>query len=148
MLHIILSLILPFLLGNNTETTEKPEDLSSWHGIYHFEEDPVKANADYYMVMDWKLTIGFFGKGEEHATLSIHGQQTEIILTGIVSGNNEKISITLNESASGTDEDLKSGDLLLTLTKTEKGIVTAWGKLKPRLVETANTECDCFVKQE
>ncbi len=145
MFYIIFSLMLPFLAGNFAETPDKPEDLSSWHGTYHYEEDPVKANADYYMVMDWRLTIGF-GKGMEQATLFIHGQQTDIILTGIVSGNDEKISISLSEPPYGTDEDLKSGDLLLTLTKIENGIITTWGKLKPRLVETAETECDCFVK--
>jgi len=93
------------------------------------------------------MNIGY-SKGMNQATIHINGQQTQLIVCGIVEGNSDQVIITLNEPVYGCcSEKIELSDTLLILTKTKAGIITTWGKLSPRLSETAEHECvNCFVK--
>ena len=146
MLKSLQIILIVFLMGNSVSFAQ---DLNNWHGEYYYSETPVKANAGYSMVMEWILSI-YEQDGQEMAMITINGQQTEINFEAFARGGDESISIYFNETVAGSvSEGLSSGDLLFTLTKTEKGIVTTWLKMVPRLVETKEKEClNCFVKAE
>lgn len=122
------------------------QNLEDWFGEYTYSETPVKANADYSMVMEWKIFIGY-GKGMNLATIEVNGQQTDLNIQCIVEGNDEQVTLKFSEPVYGCCiESLQLGDVLLKLTKTKEGIVTTWDKLSPRLVETTEKECSCFGK--
>lgn len=121
------------------------KNLNSWSGRYSFEEEPIKAIADYYMVMQWSLSIS--KKTETYqGTLEVNGQQTFIKLLTDINGNSDSIAVLYNSRIDGTDENLKQGDTLFVLSKRSNKFKTRWYKLEPRLLENPPKECDCFIQ--
>ncbi len=149
MLKSLQIILIVFLFGNLSPNSSYAQELASWHGEYYYSETPVKANAGYFMVMEWILSI-YEQDGQEMAMIAINGQQTQINYEAFARGGEESVSIFFNETVAGSvNEGLSRGDLLLTLTKTEKGVMTNWVKMSPRLAEISETEClNCFVKAE
>lgn len=137
-LFSILGLILTSCSSNN-----KSESLNKWVGDYIYEEQPIKANAGYYMTMTWTLSI-IKKDGAGQGILEVNGQQTYIKLLADVSPSKNSISFLYNSCIEGSDETLKKGDTLLILSLTSEKLETNWKVLKPRLTETNAKDCICF----
>lgn len=120
-------------------------NLDTWLGNYNFEENPVKATAGYFMVMNWNLLIS---KKEMNykGTLEINGQQTYIKLLTDIKGDSGTIAIIYNSTVDGLKENWNVGDTLFVLSKNTVGIKTKWFGLEPRLIENPLQECKCFVQ--
>lgn len=118
-------------------------NLDSWVGNYHYEEAPVKADAGYAMVMDWKLTIS---KQNDTCAgiLLINGQQTFMKLKTTLAGDTANVAIVYDRLIDGSEGQLKNGDTLFTLTKIDQEFKTTWFSLEPRLADNPPKECTCF----
>ena len=79
---------------------EKPGNLDNWTGHYNYEEKPVKANAGYYMVMKWDLSIEKKNNVYQ-GTLEVNGQQTHVKLLTKIRGNKDAIAIIYNSRPLG-----------------------------------------------
>jgi hypothetical protein len=138
-------LLLPFiaLFFNNCSNSK---NLDGWIGKYIYEEETIKANAGYNMVMGWELSIE---KQENvyHGTLEISGQQTFINLLADISGDTNEISLIYDKLIDGSDENLKKGDTLFILSKQSGKLITKWRHLESRLPETSPKECICFERR-
>lgn len=143
MFKSILILLTFFLFGTNSFYAQGRE---TWYGEYFFSEEPVKADAGYSMVMEWKLNVyPTGGNWKEIGGLEINGQQTELKFNVYIQGNATNFMVFFDELLSGTDPGFKKGDILFALKKTSEGIVTTWGTMAPRLAEKYERECqDCF----
>ena len=115
----------------------------SWIGNYNFEEEPIKAIADYNMAMLWTLSINKV-KDKYQGVLEVNGQQTLIKLLTDISGDSNSIAITFNSLIEGTDEHLTRGDTLFVLSHIANKIETNWSVLEPRLSEKHPKKCICF----
>jgi hypothetical protein len=117
----------------------------NWAGKYHYDEEPVKANAGYAMVMEWDLTI--IKNGHRYTgTIEINGQQTYIkALTDIVE-DKDGIRIVFNRLLDGIGNN-KKGDVLFLLRRKDNKLVTQWASLTPILAEKYPKECTCFIKK-
>ncbi len=135
-------LILGVIL-NSCSYDNNSKSLNKWVGNYIYEEQPIKANAGYYMTMTWTLSI--IKKNETgQGILEVNGQQTYIKLLTDVSIYKNSISIIYNSRIEGSDESLKKGDTLLILSVPSEKLETNWKALKPRLIETSPKDCFCF----
>lgn len=121
------------------------KNLDSWLGDYNYAENPIKANANYYMVMDWTLSINERKKTYQ-GILEINGQQTLIKLLIDIAGDKNTIAIIHNSIIKGSDENLKKGDTLFVLSRKSNQLYTKWLELEPRLLENSPKECSCFKK--
>jgi len=123
---------------------DQPVSLDSWIGNYTYEEEPVKANAGYAMVMEWSLLIN-----KQNDTCSgiveINGQQTYMKLRAAISGDTNTIAITYKNTIEGGNENLHYGDTLFLLSKKGDALITKWKLLEPRLSPAHEKECDCFI---
>jgi hypothetical protein len=117
--------------------------IENWVGEYGFEETAVEANAGYSMVMDWSLSIKKQNDIYE-GILEVNGQQTFLKLKMDIQGDASEIAIVYNRVIDGSNEQLKKGDTLFTLTKRSGKLKTLWFKLAPRLLENQPKECNCF----
>ncbi|MFN8295007.1 MAG: DUF5991 domain-containing protein [Chitinophagales bacterium] len=139
---IILTFAFIVLFLNNCTNTKK---LDGWIGKYKYEEENIKANAGYNMVMDWELAI------EKHENvfngiLEVNGQQTFIKLLTNISGDTNEISVIYEKLIDGSNVNLKKGDTLFILSKQSDKLVTKWRHLEPRLPEISPRECNCFIR--
>lgn len=112
-----------------------------------YEEEPVKALADYYMGAQWDLQI-LKEKQSYSALIEVNGQQTFMIIKAEVTGNPDKITLRYLETkdGSGTGK-LKKGDKLFSLLNTKDSVVTHWEKLSPVLGEGKISDHECFIKK-
>ena len=121
--------------------------LTNWVGNYSFEEEPVKANADYYMAMVWTLSINK-NSNTCQGVLEVTGQQTYFKLLTDISGDTNTIAIKYNKLIEGSDDYLKKGDTLFTLSKNAGKLITKWLTLEPRLLDNQPKECNCFTQDK
>lgn len=123
----ILTFIGAFCIAANAQTV--------WTGAYEFSEDGGKTAGGTPIQIYHTLEIRETADGLM-ATLKSSGYQTSIDLICTAKAENNKLLIYFADY--GEDnifENYKSGDLLLTLeSKSEKEILTFWGKFQP-LVE-------------
>ena len=126
---------------------DKPTNLDNWTGRYDYEEEPIEANAGYYMVMEWTLAINK-NNDTYQAVLEVNGQQTYIRLLTDIAGDSDEIAIIYNSLIDGSSQKLKKGDTLFTLSRTTDKIDTRWFALEPRLLESPPKECSCFMRTE
>ncbi len=143
MFKSILILLTFFLFGTDSFYAQGRE---TWYGEYFFSEEPVKADAGYSMVMEWKLVV-YPGEGNamEMGVLEINGQQTELKFNVYIQGDSGNFMVFFSEAISETDPGFKKGDILFSLKKTSEGMVTTWGTMASRLAEKYQRECqDCF----
>ena len=146
MLKTIIKLLLLPTLGltlASCSNNEHSKNLDTWTGNYNFEEEPIKAIADYNMAMVWTLSINK-KKDTYQGVLEVNGQQTYVKLLTDVSGDTNSIAITYDSLMEGSDENLKRGDTLFILSRTADKIVTNWSALEPRLSEMHSKKCNCF----
>jgi hypothetical protein len=135
----VLAVTLNFCSGKtNSENPDK------WIGKYSYEEEPIKAIAGYYMVMEWELSITE-KKDSCQGVLDVNGQQTYMKLLTAVSGDSNAVAISYNRLIDGLDYGLKKGDTLFILSKVAGKIITKWKALEPRLAEMPPRECNCFI---
>ena len=126
--------------------TSDPAPLNTWEGIYSYEEQPLKANAGYFMVMNWKLDIHKDTAGTV-GIIEINGQQTFTKLEMKIKGNEDSISLIYQKTIDGSSENLNIGDTVFKLHRNGTRLITQWGKLEPRLLDNPPTTCDsCFIK--
>lgn len=115
----------------------------TWIGNYNFQEEPIKALADYNMTMLWTLSIDKV-KDKYQGVLEVNGQQTFIKVLTDISGDSNSIAITFNSLLEGTDEHLTRDDTLFVLSHIANKIETNWSALEPRLSEIHPKKCTCF----
>jgi len=122
----------------------QPVNLDSWIGNYEYEEEPVKANAGYAMVMEWSLSIE---KQNDtcNGIVEINGQQTYIKLQAAISGDTNTIAVTYKNTIEGGNENFRNGDTLFLLSKKGDALVTKWKLLEPGLSPAHEKECNCFI---
>lgn len=120
------------------------KEINNWVGKYEYNEKPVKALAEYNMVMLWTLEI----KQEKEnyvALIEVNGQQTYMVIQATISGDNNKVKLTFDRGIEGVGyENLKKGDTLIELHVENGKIITKWNKLTPRLVENFENDTVCF----
>ena len=146
MLKTIIKLLLLSILGLTfaaCSSNGHSKNLDTWTGNYDFEEEPIKAIADYNMAMVWTLSIDK-KKDTYRGVLEVNGQQTYVKLLTDVSGDTNSIAIIYDSLIDGSDENLKRGDTLFILSKAAGKIVTNWSALEPRLSEMPSKICNCF----
>lgn len=131
------------LINTGCDNNVRSGNPDIWLGDYAYDETPVKANAGYSMVMNWKLSINKKGDVYQGA-LAVNGQQTNMELLTDVKGDANAVAITYNSLVYGTDENFRVGDTLFLLTGKGDNIKTIWGELEPRLMEHPDKECYCF----
>jgi len=144
MQKILISILLFMALGSascsNKNNLQNP---CAWGGKYEYEEEPVQANAGYYMAMIWELSISKSNDSCQ-GILEVNGQQTYIKLLTDILGDTSSIAVTYNKLIDGSDENLKKGDTLFILSKEGNKITTNWFALEPRLLEKHPKKCNCF----
>jgi len=143
MFKSILIVFTLFLSGNHFCYSQGRE---TWNGEYYFSEEPAKADAGYNMVMEWKLSLyPTDGNALELGVLEVNGQQTELKFNVYIQGDSENFMVFFSEAFSETNPGYKKGDILFSIKRTSKGIITTWGTMEPRLAENYERECvDCF----
>ena len=129
-------LLLFTVFANSQETS----NLYNWSGNYIYEELPVKAIANYSMLMIWELSID----KNRQAILEVNGQQTYFKFLVEISGTSNRIAITYNKTLEGSSYKLKKGDNLFVLSKINGKLKTEWKSLEPILAENPPKECNCF----
>jgi sulfur carrier protein ThiS len=137
-------LVLIFISCSNIDSSKY---LCNWVGNYSYEEEPRKANADYYMAMAWTLSINNNSDTCQNV-LEVNGQQTYIKLLTDISGDTNTIAIKYNKLIEGSDEHLKKGDTLFTLSKRAGKLITKWLTFEPRLLDNQPKECNCFIQSK
>ncbi|MCB2377034.1 DUF5991 domain-containing protein [Hymenobacter sp. BT635] len=145
MLPLLLRLVVWFPLAILNPAAQ---GLPGWAGTFTYAEKPVKALADYSMVMAWKLQLQPQGTSLA-GTLGVEGQQTFMQLQVRATGSAQEAQVVFVRGLEGTGyQQLKPGDVLFRLRKDPKGkLLTYWGKLQPRLSEKYQDGQLCFVKQ-
>lgn len=105
-----------------------------WTGIYEFSEDGGKTAGGtpiniYHTIEVRETAAGLM------ATLKSNGYQTSVNLICTVKAENNKLLIYFADyGEDNVFEIYKDGDLLLTLErKSEKEIITFWGKFQPSI---------------
>src|SRR4051812_31853542 len=99
-----ISILLVFVVSSCT-FKKTSYSLKLWQGKYFYEEEPIKAIAGYYMVMQWGLNI-HEEANKYIANLEVNGQQTYIKLQGEVLGDEKEISILYSNNIDGSSENL------------------------------------------
>jgi hypothetical protein len=120
-------------------------NLDSWIGEYRYEEEPVKSNDGYSMVMEWALSI-IKEKDTCFGVLEINGHQTYTRLSTNIAGDSNTIAITYKKRVEGIDEALQKKDTLFLLSKAANKLKTKWMAFTPILMERTNKECECFMR--
>ena len=142
------TLLILFVLNFAVTSCSSSHDLASlesWRGKYTYQEEPIKAIADYSMVMEWKLDIE--KEGEKYiGNLEINGQQTYFKLKSELIGDSNSISLVYLEALEGSSEILKPKDTLFVLNRKGNELMTEWKALGPRLSEDPPKQCNCFRK--
>ena len=95
------------------------------------------------MVMTWDFSIEKNNKNY-NGVLEVNGQQTFLKLLTNVTGDPSHVTVTYDKLIDGSNEKLKSGDTLFTISRTEKELKTRWFLFEPRLAEHPSKECICF----
>ena len=124
-------------------SNDNSKDLDKWLGNYEYAEPSIKAIAGYNMVMLWDLSITKVN-GICKAIVNVNGQQTSFSLLANIRGDNHTISIIYDQLLQGSDEKIRKGDILFTLSGTSEKLMTKWATLEPRLSEKFPKECSCF----
>ena len=140
LISILLFTIIAFTSCSDKNQSQNP---CAWAGKYEYEEEPVQANAGYYMAMIWELSI-LKNNDSCQGVLEVNGQQTYIKCLTDILGDTASIAITYNKLIEGTDENFKKGDTLFILSKNGDKIITKWAIMAPRLLEKHPKECGCF----
>ena len=110
------------------ETSETAGDMSRWVGTYSFAES---APPD--EMMDYKINIYAENDGY-NADISIDGFQTMIRIRALVQGDSNQIKMLFEEYLpDNTIASYNPGDVLLSFTNQNGGIITTWGKIGPML---------------
>jgi hypothetical protein len=135
--------LLVIFVASSCAFKKSPYSLKSWQGKYFYEEEPIKAIAGYYMVMQWELNI-HEDADKCIANLEVIGQQTYIKLQGEIVGDEKEISILYSRNIDGSSENLQHGDTLFKLNREGKELITKWAVLNPRLPENPEKNCHCF----
>jgi Family of unknown function (DUF5991) len=133
------------LIFSNCNNNSDSKLLVKWTGDYHYEETPIKAIGGYQMIMDWTLSIAI-KNDSTIGILEVNGQLTFIKLKTNIIGDTSKIAVIYNSVLEGSNEDLKQGDTLFTLSNATKELTTNWFKLKPRLSTNPSENCICFLQ--
>lgn len=147
---MLLKLLIPSIFGLTfigCFYNDKPTNLDNWTGSYDYEEEPIKANAGYYMVMEWTLSI-YKNSDTYQGVLEVNGQQTYIKLLTDIVGDSNAIAITYNNLIDGSNQNLKKGDTLFILSRKVDKLNTTWFALEPRLLENPPKECNCFMQDK
>ena len=142
LVSFLFSLIISGLLVS-CSTHGKEVNLDTWIGKYKYDETPIKSSAGYSMVMTWDLLIEKNNKSYT-GVLEVNGQQTFLKLLTNVIGDSTHLAIVYDKLIDGSNENLKTGDTLFTITTTGKELKTRWFLLEPRLAEYPPRECVCF----
>ena len=137
---LFLSILLLFSVCGSSQ---KACNLNNWSGKYIYKESPVKAIAEYSMVMIWELSIEKNNK-KRQAILEVNGQQTYFKFLVEISGTADKIAIIYTKTLDGSYESLYKGDILFILSKNNRNLKTEWKKLEPILAENSPEKCNCF----
>jgi hypothetical protein len=141
----LLAFSFSYLIFGGYSIDSKSKKLDNWIGSYEYEEEPVKAIAGYYMAMQWTLSVTKQNKIYK-GILEVNGQQTYIKLLTDIVGDKNSIAIVYNSLIDGSDENLKKGERLFTLSISKDKIETYWHSLESRLSEKPPKECNCFVR--
>lgn len=117
-------------LMQNTENEAK-DNLNNWIGRYAFEE---VYNEEGYapMFMDYEINI-YMENDQYYADVVVNGQMTGIDLKARLYGNDEWISLVIEEynPEHVTGLSKRENTVLLSLERQEEDIYTYWGVLYP-----------------
>ncbi len=122
----------------------KAQQIVSWVGKYHYDEEPVKALAGYSMVMTWDLSIN----NKDEGVLEVNGQQTYIKAAIRVEGSKDSVSIIFDKMLDGVSESYKKGTVFFTLKRKGKLLTTYWAAIGERLPEKSPKSCKCFIVEK
>ncbi|MDR6300778.1 DUF5991 domain-containing protein [Mesonia maritima] len=127
-----------------TFTSCEKNNLQKWKGNYLFFEEPVKALADYYQVMNWELKLDSLADEKIYGNLKINGQQTfvDIAVYGKIEG--EKLSI----KSLSSEDNLDKNETLFQFSYVKDSVLkTTWQKFQPKLKRSSQENClRCFSK--
>jgi len=108
-----------------------------------FSEEPVEHHDGIFLAMTWQLTIPRNGS---EGVVEILGYQTWVKMKVDVTQDELTHRVIFESIIEGELFDsLLKGDTLFSMIKTEKGLLTDWNVLNPRLKEEPAFNKVCFV---
>ena len=121
----------------------EPPNLDSWVKAYRYQEEPV-TEGDFFMLMEWDLTISKNAENKYVGELTVNGQQTAMTIAGNITGDAQSIAFIYSSSVEGTANTFQPGDTLFMLKKSNNNLITQWHAATPRLRENPPATCNCF----
>lgn len=132
-------LLLTFLISCTSEPSNKHD---KWLGDYQYTEQIQVSFNGQTMPVDWSLSVHRINK--LYKAILNKGSINSFSFECDLSGNNNELFVIYKSSFSGNVSDLKKGDTLLTLLKSNAIIRTIWGKVYSRLHPNVPIDCNCF----